>query len=47
VNTAIVIRAHRESQNGQVFEILQLCKSIGYTRLKLRALTKNTPGGIS
>jgi biopolymer transport protein ExbD len=45
VNTAIVIRAHRDSDYVQVFEILQMCKSIGYTRLKLRALTKNSPGG--
>ncbi|HWG42364.1 MAG TPA: biopolymer transporter ExbD [Gemmataceae bacterium] len=45
VNTAIVIRAHKEADYAQVFEILQLCKNVGYTRLKLRALTKNTPGG--
>jgi len=45
VNTAIVIRAHENTDYNQVFEILQLCKNVGYTRLKLRALTKNTPGG--
>jgi biopolymer transport protein ExbD len=45
VNTAIVIRAHKEADYAQVFEILQMCKNVGYTRLKLRALTKNTPGG--
>jgi biopolymer transport protein ExbD len=45
VNTAVVIRAHKESDYGQVFEVLQMCRTIGYTRLKLRALTKNTPGG--
>ncbi|HEY7155575.1 MAG TPA: biopolymer transporter ExbD [Gemmataceae bacterium] len=45
VNTAIVIRAHKNADYGQVFEILQMCKNTGYTRLKLRALTKNTPGG--
>jgi biopolymer transport protein ExbD len=44
VNTAIVIRAHKESDYSQVFEILQMCKNVGYRRLKLRALTKNTPG---
>jgi biopolymer transport protein ExbD len=45
VNTAIVIRAHKEADYAQVFDILQECKNVGYTRLKLRALTKNTPGG--
>jgi len=45
VNTAIIIRAHKDSDYAQVFEILQMCKQIGYTRLKLRALTKNSPGG--
>jgi biopolymer transport protein ExbD len=45
VNTAIVIRAHKDADYGQVFEILQMCKNVGYRRLKLRALTKNTPGG--
>jgi biopolymer transport protein ExbD len=47
VNTAIVIRAHREADYDQVFGILQLCKNIGYRRLMLRALTKNTPGGAT
>jgi biopolymer transport protein ExbD len=45
VNTAIVIRAHKEASYAQVFEVLQMCKVQGYQRLKLRALTKNTPGG--
>ncbi len=45
VSTAIVIRAHKDSDYGQVFDILDMCKKTGYTRLKLRALTKNTPGG--
>jgi biopolymer transport protein ExbD len=47
VNTAIVIRAHKEADYAQVFEILQMCKNVGYRRLKLRALTKNTPGGAT
>jgi biopolymer transport protein ExbD len=45
VSTAIVIRAHKDADYAQVFELLQLCKVQGYTRLKLRALTRNTPGG--
>ncbi len=44
VNTAIVIRAHLDSDYAQVFEVLHMCKVRGYTRLKLRAMTKNTPG---
>jgi biopolymer transport protein ExbD len=44
VNTAIVLRAHRDAEYGQVFDMLQICKNVGYTRLKLRALTKNNPG---
>lgn len=47
VSTAIVIRAHKEADYGQVFEILQMCKNVGYRRLMLRALTKNTPGGAT
>ena len=47
VNTAIVIRAHKESDYAQVFEILQMCKNVGYRRLKLRALTNNTRGGTT
>jgi biopolymer transport protein ExbD len=47
VNTAIVIRAHRDTEYAHVFEILQICKNVGYTRLKLRALTKNPPGGAT
>ncbi len=45
VNTAVVIRAHADADYAQVFEVLQLCKNVGYTRLRLRALTKNVPGG--
>ncbi len=47
VNTAIVIRGHKEADYGQVFEILQMCKNVGFRRLMLRALTKNTPGGAT
>jgi biopolymer transport protein ExbD len=47
VNTAIVLRAHKEAEYGQFFGIMQLCKNIGYRRFMLRALTKNTPGGAT
>jgi biopolymer transport protein ExbD len=45
VHTAIVIRADWETDYVQVYEILHLCKVQGYTRLKLRALQRNTAEG--
>ncbi len=47
VTTAIVIRAHKEAEYKQFFDIMQLCKNIGYRRFMFRALTKNTPGGAT
>jgi biopolymer transport protein ExbD len=47
VNTAVVIRAHMDTDYGQVFEILQMCKNVGYRRLMLRALTDNSRGGAT
>lgn len=44
VNTAIVIRAHEDSDYTQVFEILQRCKDVGYHRLKLRAMSHSGGG---
>jgi biopolymer transport protein ExbD len=40
VRTAIIIRAHKDTYNEQVLRLLLMCKSQGYSRLKLRALTK-------
>ena len=45
VNTAIVIRGHKDADYGQVFAILQKAKAAGFRRMMLRAMTKNTPGG--
>jgi biopolymer transport protein ExbD len=42
VNTAIIIRAHRDADYANVFELLQICKVQGYKKLKLRAITRNT-----
>ena len=47
VNTAIVIRAHKEADYGQVYDIFKMCKDVGFRRLQLRAMTKNTPGGAT
>jgi len=40
VNTSIIIRADLNTDYGQVFQILHLCKVQGYRNLKLRATTK-------
>lgn len=45
VKTALVIRADKEADYNQVFEIFYTCKTIGYTRMKVQALTKSTPAG--
>jgi biopolymer transport protein ExbD len=48
VATTIIVRADKDADYGQVFEILNTCRIVGYTRLKLQALTTNTkPGGGS
>ena len=44
VDTSIVLRADRNSDYSQVFELLQVCKVVGYKKLRLRALTR---GGAS
>jgi biopolymer transport protein ExbD len=44
VHTAVVIRADRDTDYAQVFQLLQMCKVQGYTRLKLRAMTKGGSG---
>ena len=37
---AIVIRADKRTTYSKIFELLQLCKDVGYQRLQLRALTQ-------
>lgn len=43
VNTAIILRADTDSNYGQIYQLLQLCKDVGYRKLQLRAYYK--PGG--
>lgn len=45
VNTAIVIRGHKDADYGQVYDILDLCKNVGFRRMSLRALSKIPSGG--
>jgi biopolymer transport protein ExbD len=40
VKTAIVIRADKRTTYLKIFELLQLCKDVGYQKLQLRALTQ-------
>jgi biopolymer transport protein ExbD len=40
VRTVVVIRAHRDADYGQVYQVLQLCKAEGFHRLSLRAMIK-------
>ncbi len=40
VKTAIVIRADRNSTYRQVYDVLQVCKQVGYRKLHVRALSK-------
>jgi biopolymer transport protein ExbD len=40
VKTAVVIRADRRTTYLKIFELLQLCKDVGYQKLQLRALTQ-------
>jgi biopolymer transport protein ExbD len=45
VNTCIVIRADKDANYGMVFEIMNMCKVIGYKRLKMQATIENKKGG--
>jgi len=40
VNTAVVIRAHRDSNYAHVYNLLRTCKDIGFHKLQLRAMTR-------
>jgi biopolymer transport protein ExbD len=40
VTTAIIIRAHQDTEYAQVYQVLNLCKVAGFRQMKLRAITK-------
>jgi biopolymer transport protein ExbD len=40
VKTTVVIRADKRTTYRTIYELLQLCKDIGYQRLQLRALSQ-------
>lgn len=44
INTAVVIRAHRDADYRMIYHLLRYCSASGYTDLRLRALTFNPLG---
>jgi biopolymer transport protein ExbD len=40
VKTTIVIRGDRRTTYLKIFDLMQLCKEVGYQKLQLRALTQ-------
>lgn len=40
VKTVVVIRAHRDADYSQVYQVLQMCKQEGFHRMSLRAMMK-------
>jgi biopolymer transport protein ExbD len=45
VNTTIVIRADLNASYGMVFEIMNICKVIGYKKMKMQATIENKKRG--
>jgi biopolymer transport protein ExbD len=43
VHTVIILRAHKDIQYDEVFYVLQICKTIGFRDLHLRAIVRGTP----
>jgi len=40
VHTVVIVRADRNTNYGQLFELLHLCKQAGYHKMQIRAYTK-------
>ena len=40
VKTMVIIRADKNNDYKEVYNLLQLCKTVGYRRLQLRAMTQ-------
>jgi biopolymer transport protein ExbD len=40
VKTTVIIRAHKDANYKDVYQLMQLCKTVGYHRLQLRAIQK-------
>jgi biopolymer transport protein ExbD len=41
VKTTIIVRAHKDATYNQVYELLGICKEVGFHRLQLRANVKS------
>jgi biopolymer transport protein ExbD len=45
LNTIVVIRAHRDCDFKPIYEVLRVCKSVGFRKWQLRAIMQNQAGG--
>jgi biopolymer transport protein ExbD len=43
VRTVIILRAHRDTQYDDVYRVLQMCKTVGYRDMHLRAVSSGGP----
>jgi biopolymer transport protein ExbD len=44
VPTLIILRAHKDTTFAKVFDVMSVCKSVGFTRMQLRAIQKGSKG---
>jgi biopolymer transport protein ExbD len=45
LNTVVVIRAHRDCEFKPVYNVLKICKAVGFKKLQLRAIMQNQAAG--
>lgn len=45
LNTEVVIRAHRDCDFRPVYEVLRICKGVGFRKFNLRAIMQNQAAG--
>jgi biopolymer transport protein ExbD len=45
ISTTVVIRAHRDCDFRPIYEVLRICKSVGFRKWQLRAIMQNQPTG--
>ncbi len=43
VRTIIILRAHKDTQYEEVYRVLQMCKTVGYHDMHLRAISRSGP----
>lgn len=45
LNTIVVIRAHRDCDFKPIYEVLRVCKNVGFRKWQLRAIMQNQAAG--